>query len=219
MATLKNIRRILRKAWGGALQTFAEEVVAYFETADVPEGTVNFDLDTPESSGPVWVSPPLTDLDLPEVDFDAPSADEAIATESFRSVDTADGGTIRYHVSSRIRRSSLLGKVVRQDGDKSYTLDIYPFGLSGRTQQVAGALEAANRSVPPGSMVAPVIRIDHFEVREVESYGASERLERAWIEVELIRRRHYFAPGTVPLQNPLIWPLAFGGPVVVQVGT
>lgn len=218
MATLANIRRLLRKAWGGALQQFAEEVVAYFETAGTTEGTVNFDLDTPESSGPVWVSPPLDDLGLPEVDFDAADASEALAAESFRSTTQANGGTIRYRISTRIRRAALLGKVVRQDGDRSYTLDIYPNGLSGRTQQVVGALEAANRTVAPGTMVAPVIRIDHFEVREVESYGANERRDRAWIEVELIRRRHYFAPGSVPLQSDLYWQHPEDGPLLVQVG-
>lgn len=218
MATLTNIRRLLRKAWGGQLEVFAQEVVAYFETATETEGTVNFDLDTPESRGPVWVSPPLEDLGLPEVDFDAATADEALPTESFRSVETANGGTIRSNVSTRIRRSSLLGKVVRQDGDKSYTLDIYPYGLSGRTMQVAGALEAANRTVAAGTMVCPVIRIDNFEVRTVQGYGADGRFERTWIEVELIRRRHYFAPGSIPLQRDLYWQHPEDGPLLVQVG-
>lgn len=219
MPEVRNIRRLLRTAWEGELQTFAEEVVAYFETSGAIEGTVNFDLDTPEASGPVFVSGPLEDIGLPEVDYDAADASAALPAESFRSVATANGGTIRYNISTRIRRAALLGKVVRQDGDRSYTLDIYPYGLSGRTMQVSGAIEAANRTLAVGTLVAPVIRIDEFEVRNVESYGAGDRFDRAWIEVELIRRRHYFAPGSVPVQADLYWQHPEDGPLLVQVGT
>ncbi|MFO0899369.1 MAG: hypothetical protein U0836_18240 [Pirellulales bacterium] len=219
MARINNIRRLLRTAWGGQLQVFAQEVVAYFETAPVTKGKVNFDLDTPEAPGPVWVSDPLENLGLPEIDYDAASSSEALPDESFRSVATADGGTIRYNVSSRIRRSSLLGRVVRQDGDKSYTLDLFPFGLEdGRNTQVTGALEAANRAVAAGTMIAPVVRIDELEVRQAESYGADQRLSRSWVEVELIRRRHYFAPGSV-LLAPSVWADPIYGTVAVDAGT
>lgn len=218
MPELRNIRRLLRTAWQGELQAFAEEVVAYFETSGQAEGTINFDLETPETPGPVFVSEPLEDVGLPEVDYDAADASLVLPEESFRSVETADGGTLRYDVSTRIRRSALLGKVVRQDGDKSYTLELFPFGPSGQSVQIEVAIEGANRNVPVGTMVAPVIRIDELEIREIESYKPDSRFDRAWIEVELLRRRHYFAPSKI-VDPPLFWTVPFGSPALVQAGT
>lgn len=216
MPELRNIRRLLRTAWEGELQAFAEEVVAYFETSGQAEGTINFDLETPETPGPVFVSEPLEDMGLPEVD--AAEASLALPEESFRSVETADGGTLRSNVSTRIRRSALLGRVVRQDGDKSYTLELFPFGPSRQSVQVEVAIEGANRNVPVGTMVAPVIRIDELEIRQVESYKPDSRFDRAWIEVELLRRRHYFAPSKI-VAPPLYWTVPFGSPALVQAGT
>jgi hypothetical protein len=217
MAILKNIRRLLREKWEGELEVFAQEVVAYFETADLAEGTINFDLSTPESPGPTFVSEPLEDIGLPEIDYDAADASEALPAESYRTEATPTG-ELQIRTSTRIRRSALLGRVVRQDGDKSYTLDLFPFGPAGQSVQIEGALEAANRSVPAGTMVSPVVRIDHFEVREIENKGPNSRLVKAWVEVELVRRRHYFAPGTVPLQQTLYWTEPYYSPVEVQVG-
>jgi hypothetical protein len=176
--------RLLRREWTHEAQKLAEEVYSILANLRA------------DSTGPVqinnrdtvFVAAPLESLDLPFLDFDAATAEEALSNLQVREPSATQIDVFRYFT----RRVMLTAQIVSRQASGLYTLNIFPNGFDGSLPtQYAGVREVQDRALPNGTRVL-VNRLDVIEAAEV-------RLDDGQIQgtrLSLVRREHFFSAWT-----------------------
>ncbi len=199
--------RLLRREWGDQAQKLAEEVYSLL-TSLTAETTGPVQLSTGDT---VFVAAPLESLDLPFLDFDAATQEEALSDQQVRER-TNQTDVYRYFV----RRVMLVGEIVQQAPGGPYTVDIYPNGFDNSLPtRYTGVREVQTRTLAVGTRVL-VNRLDVIEAAEVKlDDGAIQGTS-----LKLVRREHFFSAYDVyaPYED-IVWEYFDGSEVSVLVGT
>lgn len=175
--------RMLRKTWQdeGDAQRLADELYDMFKgLLSESTGTVEIN-----NGNTAFVSAPLESLDLPFLDFDATTREEALGQEAARQPNDTQSERYRYFT----RRTMLVGLIRTRQPVGTYTVDIYPNGFDDSLPAVYSGVREVQNRVLDNSTAILVNRLDTIEAAEL-------RLDDGNIEgtrIKLVKREHFFS--------------------------
>jgi hypothetical protein len=176
-------QRLLRKPWAGPedTQRLADEIYALLKNLS-SETTGAVEINNGDT---VFVAAPLDSLDLPFLDFDATTREEALGEQAARQPNDTQFETYRYFT----RRVMLTAELVSRSVAGSYVANIYPNGFDDSLPtRYPNVREVQSRVLDDGTRVL-VNRLDVIEATEF-------KLDNGNIEgtrIKLIRREHFFS--------------------------
>ena len=187
--------RLRRRRWS-RLNMLADEIETLFvNQAEETTGPIVADLRSSAGENVQFTSDPLKNLFFPRLDMDAPFGGD-VAPSPNRSTRLTRIGTRESTSSLDYRfRSVCPGRIVSQEGNGTYTLDLYPDGTNSPPIRVAKAIHLnSDVTVQPNIWAPMVNRLSTIRVSEVEERpGFAGPLLSKRTTVNLLNREHYFA--------------------------
>jgi hypothetical protein len=175
--------RMLRKNWTdeGDTKRLAQELYDILKNVKT-ETTGSVEISNGDTA---FVAAPLESLDLPFLDFDAVTREEALGELAARQPNDTQTERYRYFT----RRTMLVGIIFSQQSAGTYTVDIYPNGLDDSAPVAyTNVREVQGRTLDTGTAIL-VNRSDTIEAAELRLDNGAIKGTR----IKLIKREHAFS--------------------------
>lgn len=187
--------RLRRRRWS-RLDMLADEVETLFVTeAEPTTGPIVADLRSNAGENVQFTAKPLQSLFFPRLDVDASFGFDVVPQAS-RSAKRTKIGTRETISSLDYRfRTTCPGRIVSQEPDETFTVDLYPDGTNRAPIRVANVTHLNDDVViQPNTWAPMVVRLSTLRVSEIEERpGFAGPLLSKRTHVQLLNRRHYFA--------------------------